>query len=280
MKLFNRFGDVTVRNEVRQEKSDLEKVIDIEKEIIETYKTDEQFELYPKNENETYQLLYKTTKEKITDINITPELLQGYIDARDNPEENRKALIRGMYSAALLEIISTKTPETHTFIDGRGKTFNYLFYHIHNVKNLTLTNIKGNNILRNAGMYGGSATHIILNNVNGAYILEYAGSYKGSITHIILREIKGYYIFSYAGVHNGNLQNIVLTNVTGDYTLTAAAHSGNAKHITLINLKGDLTLFNAGSCSGNASNITLTNMKGKNILEKAGSFNGNLKNIL
>ncbi len=230
MKLFDDFGDVKVREETIPEKSYLEKVLEVEKEILEIYKEDGRFEDFSDHHFEAYQLLHKKTQEKLANIKITQKILQEYIDARENSEENTQALIRGMYSAALLEIISTKTPETHTFIDGKGKTFNYLFYHIHNVKNLTLTNIKGNNILEGAGGNGGSATHIILHHITGNDLL-YNASINGSATHITLHNITGDNILSDVGSWNGSAKYITLTNIKGYNTLPNPGWNGSAEHI-------------------------------------------------
>ena len=304
MSMFKGFSDVTVRDELKTEKSDLEKVIDVEEEIIKQYKNDERFELYSRGHFEAYRSLYQTTQEKLTDIKITQEILQGYIDAGDNTEENTQARIRGMYSASLLEIISTKTPETTTVIDGRGKTFNYLFYHIHNVKNLTLTNItggyilknagsnhgratnitlsniKGNSSLQNAGIHGGSATNITLTNITGNNTLIDAGSHNGSATNITLNDITGDCTLYYAGL-NGSVTNITLTNITGNNTLyDAGSHNGSAINITLTNIQGYYTLFRAGENNGSAKNIILTNIKGAYLLFEAGAYNGSVANIL
>ena len=185
MGMFDDLKDVKVRDEVKQEKSDLEKVLDAEAEIIKKYEQDGRFKQNSGKENEAYQSLYKLTQEKLADTKITSGLLQSYIDARDNTEKNTTALIRGMYSSTLLEIISTTQPEITTFIDGKNKTFNYLFYYIHHVKNLTLTNIKGDETLYNAGSQKGSAQNITLSRIEGKETLKYSGSDKGIAKQIL-----------------------------------------------------------------------------------------------
>ena len=255
--MFEELAKIETRKEMKVLKSDLEKVLNIEEKIIKKYENDERFKLYSGKHFEAYQSLYTTVQEKFSNREITPSLLQGYIDARDNTEKDTRAIIRGMYSAALLEIISTKKPETHTFIDGKGKTFNYLFYHIHNVKNLTLINIIGHNTLANAGLNG------------------------GNVENITLSEIRGDYTLYNAGMNGGNVENITLHKITGDCTLSFAGRGkGSAKHITLQDIKGNNTLSYAGWNGGSAQNITLRDITGHDTLHSADWNNGNLKNIL
>ncbi len=280
MGTFDDFKDVEVREERQVQKSDLEKVLGVEKEILETYKEDKRFENFSGNHFEAYQLLYKTTQEKVADIKITPKLLQEYIDARENTELNTESIIRGMYSAALLERITTKTPKTHTIIDGRGKTFNYLFYYVYNVKNLTLTNIKGNLILSYAGSYGGNIDYLTLDRIEGCNLLECAASYSGSATHITLSDITGNYAVRTIG-WKGNAKNITLHNIKGDHALEGAGtKSGSVKNITLLNLQGNYTLENAGSNKGSVKNITLNNIQGACTLHAAGWNYGCVENSL
>ncbi len=230
--MFEELAKIETRKEMKVLKSDLEKVLNIEEKIIKKYENDERFKLYSGKHFEAYQSLYTTVQEKFSNREITPSLLQGYIDARDNTEKDTRAIIRGMYSAALLEIISTKKPETHTFIDGKGKTFNYLFYHIHNVKNLTLINIIGHNTLANAGLNGGNVENITLHKITGDCTLSFAGRGKGSAKHITLQDIKGNNTLSYAGWNGGSAQNITLRDITGHDTLHSADwNNGNLKNI-------------------------------------------------
>src|SRR3989338_2190822 len=101
MGMFDEFGKVEVREEVKQEKSDLEKVLDIELEIIKQFEKDRRFYQFSQKEDEAYQLLYSVTQEKFAGITMTPEILQEYVDARANNSIDSESVIRGMYSAAL-----------------------------------------------------------------------------------------------------------------------------------------------------------------------------------
>ena len=278
--MFNEFGDVIVREETIPQKSDLEKILDIEKEIIEQYKTNKDFIPYEPRHDEAYKTLRATTQEKIADIPLTSQLLQEYINARENKEDSTDAVIRGMYSSALLEIICTTQPDTVTVIDGKGKTFNYLFYHIHNLKNLTLKNIKGNNILKDAGSYGGNIEYLTLHNIEGSYLLVDAAFKNGSAKYITLQDIIGNNTLSGAGENYGNIEYLTLSNIIGIATLSCAGKRGGIiKNITLQDITGDNTLQNAVRFEGNAKNITLSNVTGKRILDGAAYYNGSLKQV-
>ncbi len=264
--MFDDLKEVTVREEILPPKSDLDKILDAEEEIIKQYENDERFKQYGGKHSEAYKSLYTIVQEKFTGITLTPELLQGYTDARENTEENTAAIILGMYSAALLEIISTTQPEKTTVIDGKNKTFNYLFYRIHNIKNLTLHNIKGNCILYNAGSEHGSAQHITLTNIIGSHTLYNTGSEHGRARNITLKNIKGNYPLYNAGRDNGSLQNVILDNITGDCTLENAGFNGNAQYIILNQIRGDYTLRNISVAGSGAQKIILNKIKGDNTL--------------
>ncbi len=280
MGLFNRFGDVTVRNEVRQEKSDLEKVIDIEEEIIKKYERNERFKPYQPRHDKSYQILRVATQEKIKDITITPKILQEYIDARENKEDDPIAVIRGMYSSALLELICIKNQNTNTIIDGKNKTFNYLFYHIHNVKNLTLQNIQGNCILADAGCNKGTIAYLTLSNIKGNGLLSYLANHDGNAKNIILTNIIGDHTLFFAGANYGKITYLTLSNIIGTATLSCAGNRrGIIKNITLQDITGDNTLQNAVRFEGNAKNIILSNVKGERILDGAAYYNGNIKQV-
>ncbi len=279
MRMFEDFSKLEVRTETIPEKSDLEKVLDVEKEIIKQYENDKRFEPYKGKHFEAYESLCQSTQEKLTDVTLIPEILQSYIDARDNTEENIQTIIRGMYSSAVLEIILARQPDSYTFIDGREKTFNHLFYCIHHVKNLTLQNIAGNNILYNAGRNNRNIKNIILQNITGNNILYNAGSDKGSVANIILDNVVGYNTLRNAGNWHGIVSNITLNNVKGDNILYQVSWKGNAKNITLNNVKGHNILYDAGR-NGSVANITLKQTTGNNILWNAGSDKGSVANIL
>ena len=278
--MFDELAKIEVREERETPKSDLDKILDAEGEIIKQYEKDERFEMNSGKHSEGYQSLYKKTQEKLANIHVTPEILQLYIDARENTEDSPKTVIRGMYSAALLEIICTTQPDTHTFIDGRGKTFDFLFFEIHNIKNLTLINISGNFILYNAGSQKGSAEYITLHNITGDWTLGNAGSQKGSAQNITLQKIEGDHTFFEAARNSGNLEHITLTEITGNSTLYNAGYEGSIANITLSKIKGDETLYNAGSQKGSAQNITLSRIEGKETLKYSGSDKGIAKQIL
>ncbi len=279
MGLFKNFSDVTVRTETIPEKSDLEKVFDCETEIINQYERNKQFNHFSGEEHVAYQSLYTTVQKKLANIKITQELLQDYIDARDNTEKNTQAKIRGIYSATLLEIISTKTPETHIVIDGKGRTFNYLFYDIYNVKNLTLINIQGDFTLGNAGAHNGSVTNITLRHITGDWTLCNAGRNNGSVTNITLQHITGNYTLENAGRYKGNATNITLQYVKGNNILAFLGWNGHATNITLQDIQGNYTLSNLGY-DGEATNITLQYLMGDNTLWYVSSSLGCTTNIL
>ncbi len=246
MGLFDELAKIEAREEKLVPKSDLDTIFTAEEEIIKEHKTDKMFEEYSQRHSEAYSLLKGSTQEKIADIKLTSEMLQEYISARENIEKDTVAIIRGMYSAALLELICKKNSNIKIYINGKGKTFNFLFYYINHVRNLTLKNISGNKVLYHAGSWNGSCEHLSLSGIKGEQILERAGSWNGSAKRIVINNIYGNRLLCYAGAHGGSIKHITVQNVEGNNTLTEVAlGEGSAKYLTLKRIKGDYTLKNA-----------------------------------
>ncbi len=265
----NPFGDyakIIVREEIVKPQSDLERILEVEKEILEKYKDDKRFDNIDAD-RDIYDSVLLDVQERLKDILTQELILQTYISARDNPEENNEAIVRGFYSGALLEIISTENPEMDIVINGRGKTFNFLFYHVHTVKNLTLTNVNGFAILMKAGSDNGTVQYLTINNITGDSLLREAGSSSGSIMYATLSNIKGFGTLSGSARSSGSIEYVTLTNITGDSILDyAGSNKGSAKNITLLNIKGDGTLIRAGNNFGNATHLALMNIDGNNTL--------------
>ncbi len=277
MSLFDDFTKVEKREEIIPEKSDLDKILNLETEIITQYKNDSQFGKNSQDHEEAYTTLYANVQEKTKDIPLNSELLESYISTRDNLEKNTEAIIRGMYSAALLEATCVVQPNTAIFIDGEGKTFNYLFYHVKNARNVTIQNFKGDNILAKAG-WQGEVAHITLNNIEGDELLSSAGL-NGSCEHIILTDITGNHTLSQAGSEKGSIKYLRLTNINGDSTLwKMGSFNGTAQHITLDNIKGDDTLASAGF-EGNVEYLSINNLTGNKTLAYAGKNSGSINQL-
>ncbi len=270
--LFENFKDIDVKDQIIAKKSDLEKVLEIEEEIVTFYKENNRF---------SYPFIYKIMQKKLADITVTSTLLQTYIDARENKDLTHESILRGMYSGALLEIICTTQPDTITIIDGKNKTFNYLFYLVHNVNNLLLKNIKGDCILRLAGANKGSARYITLYNITGTSTLLAAGKNKGIAEYITLNKIMGDWTLGETGQDGGIAQNITINNIKGDYALNSAGrYGGIAQNLTLNNVRGKYILEFAGFVKGTAQKILLRKVNKKGTLERAGEQGGSAQQIL
>ncbi len=277
MGLFDDLKNVTAREETPTPKSDVEKVLDIETKIIEEYQTDirvsEQSEHY-----ELYRTIYLSAQEKIKNITLTLEILQNYIFSRENTEETKETLLRGMYSAFLLETICRNQPELEIIIDGRNKRFNYLFYNAHYVKKLKLNNIKGDKILAASGANGGEIEQITLTNIVGDWILHEAGSRKGSAKYITCSKIEGNHTLSRAGNSNGTAENIICTNIFGNGTFGNAADEGKLEHVTCVRLSAYYNFGSAGNNQGRLRYIICSNSG--NTFDNAGENSDEIEHIL
>ncbi len=257
MGIFSYLKDVNARHEKPQEKTALDAVLDLEAKVIAQYKMRDQTRTDSSEQNDAYCKLLRYTQEKIMSIKITQEVLQKYINVRDNSEEDSEAIIRGMYSAALLEIICTTQPEKAILIDGKGKTFNYLFYHVKNASNVLVQNFKGNEILFSAGSYNGRIQNMICNNIMGNYLLQNIGRSKGRVKHITAIHIFG---------------NEMLADI--------ASVNGTAKYITAISVKGDTALAYLAGLNGEVEYVAAMNVEGKGIFESPGLNCGGVKHLI
>ena len=263
MKLFDEFGDMKVREIKFVEDSTLEKILKIEEEIIKEYEQDERFKKYRGEHKKAYPSLCQLTHKKIEDIPINNLLLQEYIDARDNSKKNTQALIRGMYSAALLELSCIQNKNEQIMIDGHGKTFNYLFHHVKNASNVLVQNFKGDGILQKAGINEGKIENITCINITGNDLLFHAGKNKGNAKSIICSDITGNDSLLGIGSNDGNTKHIIVKNVKGERTLyDMGIESGSAEYITCIEIIGAKTLSYAGNWGGKIEYLTFQKGEG------------------
>ena len=245
MSFFKEFSKIEARKEIILEKSDLEKVLDIENEIIRQYKTDELFKKYGQKHGKGYHLLYASIQNKLKDVNLSSEILQSYIMMKDNSAEETESVIRGMYSGALLEILCRTQPSTSLFINGKNRTWHYLFYQVRYAKNIAIEHFKGNNILSCAGSDGGSVENIIVNHLIGDDTLQGAGHSRGTAKHLFLNNIQGNYTLASAGWYRGTAEHVTLNQIKGDRTLAyATAEDGHITYVTLNKIRGKFTLDN------------------------------------
>ena len=273
MGMFDELKDVEAREEVHQEKSDIEKILDTEKEIIERFKSDERTQDHYKV-RELYPLIYGSVEEKSKKITITREIVQSYINARDNLETDSSAILRGMYSAALLELSCKKEPDKKITINGNGKVFNYLFHYIKNVSNVVIQNFKGKEILRYAGL-AGKIKHITCRDIEGDELLSRAAQYNGVAEHINCINIKGDNTLYSIG-YKGKIEYILCENIAGSRTLGNASGRGNAKYIICRNITGSATLAFVGS-EGSVQHISCINITGDSTLEGTGQYHKSAK---
>ncbi len=275
MNLFKDLGTVEVRNEVTQEESDLEKVLNVELEVINKYKTDTRYSDYFRV-REMYSLLYSTVEEKTKGFCVTKKILQSYINTRDNQTEDSEARIRGMYAAVLLEMSSKQEPNTHIILDGKEKTFNYLFHYVKNANNITIQNFKGKDILKYAGLQG-RISHIICENITGDELLFCAAQYGGIAEYITYKNSKGTDSLRFLGSNNGNGRYIVCHNLIGDGILGNTGENGRITNVICTNITGDGTMSFAGSDTRNAEHIICTDIIGKSTLEGIGTSQKNTR---
>jgi len=262
MRRFDEFGNVTARDEVKTEKSDLEKVLDVEKEIINQYEQDKRLDIGTvgiAGIKELYaEILLRTQFDLPT--SISQEILQQYLDARENSEKNEEAKLRGIYSSILLE--RTCSSKKNVFLTGQNKRWSYLFYFLHCAQNISLESFLGDEMLLGAGCgERANVENISLRSMQGKNILAAGGAYKGSLKYVSLAEISGYGVLNNAG-NEGNIDNVTLSNITGDDTLARSGReNGKIKHVSVTGIYGRNLLISAGGDDGKIDHISVNEVK-------------------
>ncbi len=263
MSFFREFSEIETRVESITDAGPLEKLLEVEREIIKQYQEDERFHRFSyANDNEIYKAILQSTTDLIRNISLSAELLQEYVYARQNSVgENGKtrggkpglkpAFARGIFSAALLEILCTRTDDPIE-INGNGKKFDYLFFHAKYARDVYVKNFKGDYIFAALCCYGRNARNITVSEIEG----------KATLSHL--------------GYNRGNVRNVIATKMKGSHTLYAATNTTN---LTLLGIQGDHTLHGVGSSdwengvnfSKGLTNVSLADISGRDILKDVGS---------
>ena len=277
--LFSGFKDLSARQETVKPQSESERVLEVEREILEKYKIDKRANSpLEGEEKELYESIFNEVQQSLKEIVLKSSHLQDYISARDNIGFDTEAVLRGMYSGSLLELACTQTKE-EICIDGENKkTFNYLFARTRYAKNLTIKNLEGYAILDSAGSHEGHIENISLKNLVCKSLLCGAGSENGKVEKVHLEDLRGNYIFESAG-KKGSIKNVTGKNIVGDRLFSEAGEEGSLIDISFDNLEGEQNFLQIARNKGSAENITLTNCRGDSLLIKVGFREGKIKNL-
>ncbi len=256
--MFDEFKGLVSREE-KQQKTALDFVLDGEAKVIEKY-VDAKPPLFDYEQYELYELILEETREKLQGTVPSPELIQTYVSSRENQNEDREAIIRGMYSASLLEIMCTTESDAYISIDGKGKVWNYLFLHVKHAKNITVKNIKGDFILACAGSRNGNVAYVLLDTIEGEETLSNAGD-KGRIEHVLLNNVKGNKTLSWAGTQ-GYVQYLIMNNVAGkDILRYVGERGGMVKDVTIKNSSESYYVFKELFSDGSVDYFIFSNSK-------------------
>ena len=275
--MFGGFDKLTSRDETPSPKSSLNIILDTEEEILKKYTQDKRINDFDKLQNDLYLSILEDIREKIKDVTYTSETLQMYIDARENPFSD-EGKIRGMYSGALLEILCKRSQDPIS-IDGKGKKWNYLFFHTKHLQNLSIRNFTGGHILSCIGSYKGSAKNISVKEIYGFRTLSCAGSVSGSVENLCCEFLQGDEILYHAGNEKGTLSNASLKFIKGDSILLGGAiDQGKIYNLYVENIEGRRNLAAMGREKGCIENVTVLNNKGHFFLSRLGE-SGTAKNI-
>ncbi len=274
--MFDGFDQLDVRMEKEREETHLEVILDLEKKVIQVYEK----QAHVEQENLRIGLYGKIRDYVMRELkikNISGLLINLYIESRDNAQKNNVAFIRGMYAGVLLEKACFQTDEP-IVIDGHNKTFHYLFNHARKIRNLTLENISGDEILKYAGSNDGICENVCLRNITGNKIGYGLGAQAGKVKNISAIHIFGKKLFFGLG-NSGTAENVIAVNIQGDDTLCLTGSNGRAKNIILYNAKGNNALDYSAN-KGNIENVIAGKITGNHILGKLCYEGGNAKNII
>ncbi len=271
MNLFKEYDELVVRAPLPQSISEIEKILDIEEQIIKKYVSQNPIQTQSVRAIEkVYNAIFLEMSTQTEKIALSEKLLQEYLLVRENKEDDSSAGIRGLFSGAFLQLTYERDRAGALSFNGEGRTFNYLFFQTKEIKNLFLENITGNCILENAGSFGGNIQNILTYNLVGDYLLAGIGN-RGTAEGIIADTIKGTGTFCFASFKNV-LKNILALRIVGSETFhQIGCYDGEIKNILAKNVIGDGTFANL-SFQKKERNIIATEIFGNHILHNAGDF--------
>ena len=278
--LFSDYNSLLVR-ETTEISSSLEKLLDVEEEIIKIYlKKYLTLGIFIPSDSKAHDELISNIKQRVG-YEITEDLLRAYLSSRENRSKDNEAHMRGIFSSALLELAQS-SKNLPISLNLQGRLFNYLFYGLTNVKNITLENVQGDDILGNAGSFG-TVENIIVKDICGERLLCWAGSNKGHIKNIIGTNIRGINAFSCLGGENGFAENITAVDVYGNFSFSSLGCDGegengqrqNVHSVVGMNLFGN-KFFSELAYEGYVKNIFAYQLKGRNLFDNF-SFGGKVE---
>ncbi|MBT5022164.1 hypothetical protein HON01_05045, partial [Candidatus Woesearchaeota archaeon] len=153
------------------------------------------------NNHGTFSNIRDYSAENLNEVNFNNADLTNFIFSRINSDcDELEAKIVGMYSSALLEILTENNREknlsTRFYINGDGNEFDYLFFGVCNFDELIVDNFKGNNICEGACSGGNTGNFLALLNLEGDNIAEgigggkrqilETGEYVGGLNHLVV----------------------------------------------------------------------------------------------
>ena len=198
-------------------------------------------------DKKVYNRIYNSTKSKLEGIEFDAADIKNLIFARPQEELNREIRpYAGRFTGCLLQILTerneAKEKRTRFHIDGRGKSFDYLFCGTRKIDELIVENFKGYGICQEICMDGGEAN--LVAGIN----------------------IKGDNTFNRLGYNTGNVSIVLAKNITGHTTLYSAGQKGKISSIITTGLRGRHILERAGDKNGEIGLIVGYNVQGVRAL--------------
>lgn len=175
-------GINSARNVHASHQTTLEKLLDIEHDVVKKYKParGEHFKVY--------QEFYPQLKEELSAFPFAEDDLRSLILATSNMECNLvESQMRGMYTGMLLQLLTERNKaqgkRTRFYVNGQGNRFDYLFLYAQFVDEVIVDNFVGNYIYHNIACEGW-ANRIVGMNLGGRSPLLWGGNH-GVINQII-----------------------------------------------------------------------------------------------
>ncbi|MBT5022887.1 hypothetical protein HOK51_07695 [Candidatus Woesearchaeota archaeon] len=207
------------------------------------------------NFRELYSDLYRMVEKDTNKMDFNNNLLESYIESSLILEESSEEeiysdykVIRGLFSATLLQLLTFQNEKenkpTKFHIDGKGKTFDYLFAGCRFVDELIVENFKGEGICSYLGSFG-SINSFTAVNINGVYALNELGMNAKDIGSVILTNIQGEYS-AYTLLNNAeNIESFLAFDIQSDNVLFAIGSDSNFGFVYLDDIYGHETTLSA-----------------------------------
>ncbi len=168
-----------------------------------------------------YLGLYKRLKnDLLRGLEFSALDIESYVhmnleDQRPSTDNQQKGIYTGCLLHLLTERNKAKNLPTRVYIDGKGRYFDYLFYHAEQADEVIVNNLKGQGICDHMANNYGRVNLILVANSQGEWIASDVAQFGGEAGAILMINCLDQLAGSRIGDHSGRVDLVLLERYRG-----------------------------------------------------------------